>query len=287
MDTHLDCIPCFLHQSLEAARMATSDEKKHEEVMKKVMNHLQTIDFTHSPPEISQHVHHIIRTITNNLDPYKKVKKEANQHAKQQYPTLKKMVNDSENPLLTAAKLAIIGNVIDFGTMNRMNIEDMVENIAHKPFDDSGYQRFRQRVKQAKEIVYLADNTGEIFFDRLLIEQLHKENRHITYVVKQYPIINDATIDDALYAGIDEYADIIAGDKDATYSAPGLILSNMSSELQKILKNADLVISKGQGNYESLSDVDREIFFLLMVKCPLVADNIGIDVGTMVLKVKS
>ena len=287
MDTHLDCIPCFLHQSLEAARMATSDEKKHEEVMKKVMNHLQTIDFTHSPPEISQHVHHIIRTITNNLDPYKKVKKEANQQAKEQYPTLKKMVNDSEDPLLIAAKLAIIGNVIDFGTMNRMNIEDMVENIAHKPFDDSGYQRFRQRVKQAKEIVYLADNTGEIFFDRLLIEQLHKENRHITYVVKQYPIINDATIDDALYAGIDEYADIIAGDKDATYSAPGLILSNMSSELQKILKNADLVISKGQGNYESLSDVDREIFFLLMVKCPLVADNIGIDVGTMVLKVKS
>ncbi|MBS3778040.1 MAG: DUF89 family protein [Candidatus Thermoplasmatota archaeon] len=287
MQTHLDCIPCFLHQSLEAARMATRDEKKHEEVMKQVMKHLETIDFTHSPPEISQHVHHIIRNVTENTDPYIKVKKEANQHAKDQYPTLKKMVEQSNDPLLMAAKLAIIGNVIDFGTMNRMNVKDMIDNIAHKPFDDSGYQRFKQKVKDAKTIVYLADNTGEIFFDKLLLEQLQDENRHIIYVVKQYPIINDATKDDALYAGIDAYADIIAGDKDATYSAPGLVLSNMSKELQRLLKEADVVISKGQGNYESLSESDREIFFLLMVKCPLVANNIAIDQGTMVLKVKS
>ena len=287
MQTHLDCIPCFLHQSLEAARMATSDEKKHEEVMKKVMDHLQTIDFTDSPPEISQHVHHIIRTVTGNTDPYIKVKQEANQHAKKQYPTLKKMVEQSDDSLLMAAKLAIIGNVIDFGTMNRMNVKDMVENIAHKPFDDAGYELFKQRVNEAKTIVYLSDNTGEIFFDRLLLEQLHNENKKITYVVKQYAIINDATKDDALYAGIDAYADIIAGDKDATYSAPGLVLSNMSSELKELIKNADLVISKGQGNYESLSESDRELFFLLMVKCPLVASNIGIDVGTMVLKAKT
>jgi uncharacterized protein with ATP-grasp and redox domains len=185
-----------------------------------------------------------------------------------------------------AAKLAIIGNVIDFGTMNRMSITDMVENIAHKPFDDSGYARFKDQVSSAKTIVYLADNTGEIFFDRLLLEQLFDETRAITYVVKQYPIINDATKADALFAGIDTYADIIAGDKDAAYSAPGLVPANISEELHKLLGDADLVISKGQGNYESLSEFDREIFFLLMVKCPLVAKNIGIDVGTMVLKVK-
>ena len=286
MQTHLDCIPCFLHQSLEAARMATSDERKHEEVMKKVMDHLQTIDFTNSPPEISQHVHHIIRTVTGNTDPYEKVKHEANQHAKDQYPTLKKMVDHSDDPLLMAAKLAIIGNVIDFGTMNRMNVKDMIDNISHKPFDDTGFESFKQRVNDAKTIVYLADNTGEIFFDRLLLERLNHEKRHITYVVKQYPIINDATADDAVYAGIDAYADIIAGDKDSTYSAPGLVLSNMSTELQDLIHDADLVISKGQGNYESLSEINREIFFLLMVKCPLVASNIGIDVGTMVLKVK-
>lgn len=287
MYTHLDCIPCFLHQSLEAARMATTDEKKHEEVIKKVMNHLQTIDFTHSPPEISQHVHRIIRNVTSNADPYKEVKKEANKHAKIQYPILKRMITDSDDPLLMAVKFAIIGNVIDFGTMNRMNIKDMVKNIAHNPFDDKGYQQFKQKVDDAKTIVYLADNTGEIFFDRLLLEELYHKKRFITYVVKQYPIINDATKEDAFYAGIDAYADIIAGDKDAEYSAPGLVVSNMSVELQDLLKEADMVISKGQGNYESLSEINREIFFLLMVKCPLVATNIGINVGTMVLKVKS
>jgi len=287
MHTHLDCIPCFLHQSLEAARMATKDEKKHEQVMKQVMKHLQTIDFTHSPPEISQHVHHIIRNITGNIDPYERVKREANQQAKKQYPTLKNMVKKSTNPLLMAAKLSIIGNVIDFGTMNRMNIKDMVENIAHKPFDDAGYFRFKKQAENAKTIVYLADNTGEIFFDRLLLEQLQRENRTITYVVKQRPIINDATKEDALFAGIDAYAHIIAGDKEADYSAPGLVLSNMSTELEELINNADMVISKGQGNYESLNEINREIFFLLMVKCPLVAGNIGIDEGTMVLKVTS
>ena len=287
MHTHLDCIPCFLHQSLEAARMATSDEEIHEEVMKKVMNYLQTIDFHRSPPDISQHVHHIIRSVTANLDPYENVKKDANQHAKEQYPTLKRMVTDSKDPLLMAVKLAIIGNVIDFGTMNRLNVKDMVENISHKEIDNSGYKRFKTQTQKAKTIVYLADNTGEIFFDRLLLEQLHSQNRHIIYVVKQHPIINDATIDDAVYAGIDAYAEIIAGDSDAAYSAPGMVLSNMTKELHSLIKKADVVISKGQGNYESLSDIKREIFFLLMVKCPLVAKNIGIDVGTMVLKVKS
>ena len=287
MHTHLDCIPCFLHQSLEAARMATSDEQKHEEVMKKVMNYLQTIDYHRTPPEISQHVHHIIRSVTANKDPYKKVKKDANQHAKKQYPILKRMVSESTDPLLMAVKLAIIGNVIDFGTMNRINIKDMIDNISQKKFDDSDYQRFKNQIENAETIVYLADNTGEIFFDRILLGQIYSENRHITYVVKQHPIINDATIDDAVFAGIDAYAEIIAGDSDVAYSAPGMIVSNMSEELHKLIEKADVVISKGQGNYESLSENTREIFFLLMVKCPLVSTNIGIDVGTMVLKVSS
>lgn len=287
MHTYLDCIPCFLHQSLEAARMATSDEQKHEEVMKKVMDYLQTIDFHRSPPEISQHVHHIIRSVTANLDPYEKVKKDANKHAKDQYPTLKRMISDSNDPLLMSVKLAIIGNVIDFGTMNRMNVKDLIENISHNEFDDTGYNRFKTQIEKAKTIVYLADNTGEIFFDRLLLEQIYSLNRHITYVVKQYPIINDATIDDAVFAEIDAYAEIIAGDSDVAYSAPGMVVSNMTKELQSMIKKADVVISKGQGNYESLSDIKREIFFLLMVKCPLVSATIGIDVGTMVLKVKS
>ena len=287
MHTRIECIPCFLNQSIEAARMATTDEAKQVDVVKQVMNYLQTIDFTCSPPEISKHVHHIIRTVTGNNDPYKAVKMNANQFAKKQYPVLKRMVDESTDPLLLSTKLAIIGNVIDFGTMNRMDITEIVSSIAQRTIDDVAYSRFKQCINEAETIVYLADNTGEIFFDRLLLEQITKEDRSVTYVVKQHPIINDATKKDALYAGIDAYAHIIAGDKEASYSAPGMISSNISSELKTLLHDSSMVISKGQGNYESLHDVDREIFFLLMIKCPQVAEAIGMDVETMVLQVTS
>jgi len=287
MQTHLDCIPCFLHQSLEAARMAVDDEILNEQVMKEVMKYLLTIDFSFSPPEISKEVHRIIKQVTGVNDPYITVKKKANEHAKNQIPILQKMIEDSDDALLMAAKLSIIGNVVDFGTINRFNVEEMIDNIAHKPFDHKGYAVFKKRLENASSILYLADNTGEVIFDFLLIEQLAKMKKNITYVVKSNPIINDATEDDALFAGIDRYATIMKGDDGQTFSSPGMVLKYGSDEFLDALDAADMVISKGQGNYESLSMVDREVFFLLMVKCPLVANDIGINVGTMVLKVKT
>ncbi len=286
MQTHLDCIPCFLHQSLEAARMATADESKHEQVMKQIMEYLGSIDFTKSPPEISRGVHAIVKQVTGIKDPYQQVKKQANEEAQKQLPQLKKMIDEASDPLLMAVKLSIIGNVVDFGTMNRYNVMDIIENIASHPFDDAGYTLFKRRLEQASTVLFLADNTGEIVFDRLLIQQLHHKNKSITYVVKNNPIINDATKTDAEDVGIDEFAHIVTGDEGTSYSSPGLVLKYTSKTFTKLLKESDLVISKGQGNYEALNDLDREIFFLLMVKCPLVSKSIGIEVGTMVLKVK-
>jgi len=287
MQTYLDCIPCFLHQSLEAARMASKDEKVHDQVMKQVMAFLQTIDFSLSPPEISKDVHAIIKQVTGVNDPYKDVKHQANEQAKKQLPVLKKMIEEADDPLLMAVKLSIIGNVVDFGTMNRFNVGDMINNISHKPFNHEGYSVFKRRLENASSILYLADNTGEVIFDYLLLEQLYSEKKKITYVVKSNPIINDATEEDAIYAGIDSFATIMSGDTGNTYSSPGMVLRFSSTMFREALKTADMVISKGQGNYESLSAIDREVFFLLMIKCPLVAREIGIDVGTMVLKVKT
>jgi hypothetical protein len=287
MQTHLDCIPCFLHQSLEAARMATEDEQKHELVMKNVMQYLETIDFSLSPPEISRGVHAIVKQQTNNDDPYKKVKQQANREAQKQLPKLKQLIDEAEDSLLMAVKLSIIGNVVDFGTMNRYNVMEMINDIADKPFDDTDFALFKKKLDDSSSILYLADNTGEIVFDKLLLEQLHQMNKDITYVVKSNPIINDATIEDACFVGIDRFARVVNGDDGFDYSAPGLVSAFTSSDFKQMLTDADMVISKGQGNYESLSDSDREIFFLLMVKCPLVARNIQIDVGTMVLKVNA
>jgi len=287
MQTHLDCIPCFLHQSLETARMATHDETVHTKVMKQVMGFLETIDFTCSPPEISREVHRIIKQTTGVNDPYLLVKKKANEQARKQRFILEKMIGTSDDPLLMAVKVAIIGNVIDFGTMNRFNIEEMIQTISKRPFHSEGYALFKKRLEHAQSILYLADNTGEVIFDYLLLKELSTLNKDITYVVKSTPIINDATKGDALFAEIDTLATIMEGDEGNDFSAPGMVLSYASVSFKEALGKTDMVISKGQGNYESLSALDREVFFLLMIKCPLVAREIGIDLGTMVLKVRS
>lgn len=286
MKTHLECIPCFIKQSLEAARMATDDEEVHEKVLKEVMKHLETISFSNSPPELSRDVHKIIKTITKSKDPYKKVKDQSNQKVKNLYPHLKKLVDEADDPLLMAVKLAIVGNVIDFGTTNRFNLEDMINIAVKKKFVDEAYPRFKKTLEQTKTILYLADNSGEIFFDKLLIEELTKREKDITYVVKANPIINDVLVEDAKFAEIDKLATIMEGDAGQKRSAPGMVLSYVSKEFLEKLRSSDMVISKGQGNYESLSDIDREVFFLLMVKCPLVAEDIGTEMAQLVLKVK-
>jgi len=265
--------------------MATDDEELHERVMKEVMAHLQNVSFSRSPPEISMGVHDIIRKITGSDDPYRKVKDKSNEMAKKLYPGMKEMVRNAEEPLLMAIKLSIVGNVIDFGTANRFNVEEMIEKAAEKELGGE-YEEFKNALATSKSILYIADNAGEVFFDKLLIEKLAEMGKEIIYAVRANPIINDATKKDAEFAGIDEFAKIIAGDEGQEKSSPGMLLSNASSNFMEYFENSDMVISKGQGNYESLSDVGRSIVFLLMVKCPLVAKDIGIEVGTPVLKVK-
>jgi len=284
--TYLECIPCFIKQSLEAAHMATDDEEIQTEVLREVMKHLQNISLTNSPPELSREVHKIIREITKSKDPYKKVKDQSNEMAKKEYPYLKKLVNESDDPLLMAIKLSIVGNVIDFGTTNRFNIDDMIDNAVKREFDANSYPQFKRTLEQSETILYLADNTGEIFFDKLLLEELAKRQKQITYVVKANPIINDALVGDAEFAGIDKLATIIEGDSGQKLSFPGMILSYSSKNFLEIFESSDMVLSKGQGNYEGLSDVDRDVFFMLVVKCPLVAQDIGCEVGKIILKVK-
>ena len=286
MRTHLECIPCFIKQSLEAARMATDDEGIQTEVLREVMKHLQNISLTNSPPELSREVHKIIREITKSKDPYKKVKDQSNEMAKKEYPYLKKLVAESDDPLLMAIKLSIVGNVIDCGTTNRFNVDDMIDNAVKREFDASSYPQFKRTLKQSETILYLADNTGEIFFDKLLLEELAKRQKQITYVVKANPIINDALVRDAEFAGIDKIATIIEGDSGQKLSSPGMILLYASKNFLEIFESSDIVLSKGQGNYEGLSDVDRDVFFMLVVKCPLVAQDIGCEVGKLILKVK-
>ncbi len=286
MRSHLECIPCFIKQSLEAARMATDDEKIQTKVLQEVMKHLQNVSFTDSPPKLSREVHKIIREITGSKDPYKKVKETSNEIAKKKYAYLKKLVIESDDPLLMAIKLSIIGNVIDFGTTNRFNVNDLIDNSIKQELDSGSYLQFKHILEQSKTILFLADNAGEIFYDKILLEELAKKQKQITYAVKANPIINDALTEDVKFVGIDKLAKVVEWDAGQKLSSPGIILSYASENFLKIFESSDMVLSKGQGNYEGLSEVDRNVFFMLVVKCPLVAQDINSDVGKLILKVK-
>lgn len=286
MRTYLDCIPCFLRQSLEASRMVTSNETLHEIVLKKVMRYLQVISsFNNPPPELSKEVHAIVRNMLNCKDPYREVKKKSNEMANELYSRLEQIVEEAKDPFLMATKLAIIGNVIDFGAMNRFDVKDMINKAITENIDDNAYSRFKESIEKAQTILYLADNAGEIFFDKLLIKKFAEMGKRIVYAVKNNPIINDATIEDAKFAGIDKFAEVLPADEGQDKSAPGILLNYASSKFLNYFRNADVVIAKGQGNYESLSNSGREIFFLLVVKCPLVARDIRADIGNLILKV--
>jgi hypothetical protein len=258
--------------------MVTNDELVHEKVLKAVMDYLQSISFNKTPPEISMHVHQIIKEVTKCDDPYQKAKGKNNALAKRLYPWAKSIINKADDKLLAAIKIAIAGNVIDFGASMRFDVEKTMMDALKTRFAINDYEKFKLALKKAEKILYLGDNAGEVVFDKLLLNQLANAGKEIVYAVKERPIINDATMEDAIVAEIDKMVKVIA----VKGNAPGVILRLCPREFMDYYDSANMVIAKGQGNYESLSD--EPIFFLLIVKCELVARDLGVKVGDIVLK---
>ncbi len=282
MRTYLDCLPCLLSQALKAARAATDDEGVHRQVIDAVAAMIPQLSLGLRPPEIAQQGYRLIYQITRNDDPFYQAKAEANQAALALYPHLKQVVADSEEPLLTACKLAIGGNSIDLGpNFEQVDMDSIVATAIASPPAINDYQQFRSSINNSRHILYLGDNAGEIVFDRVLIEELHQlKELEIDFVVRERPIINDVTLDDAITVGMDRAARIISSGSDA----PATILSQCSSEMLKLYYSADIIIAKGQGNYESLNEEQGNIFFLLRAKCPLAADLLGVSVGDAILR---
>jgi uncharacterized protein with ATP-grasp and redox domains len=190
-------------------------------------------------------------------------------------------VDYSNDPLLTACQLAIAGNDIDLGARAEYgSIDSIIEGSLGYRLDRDTYARFKKSIEKAALILYIGDNAGETVFDRVLIEQfLPMNNSKIVFAVREKPIINDATFDDAVKAGLDKIATIISSGSDA----PATILSQCSSEMLNFYQSADIIISKGQGNYESLSGRSENIFFLFKVKCPVIARDSDFDIGSGIL----
>jgi len=278
MKTYFECIPCLLRQTFEAARLATDDETIHEQVLRKVLRAASEMNLRESPPFMAQRIHRLIRQMTGDNDPYRDIKNRFNHFALELYPELKEGIELSRKPLDMAIRLAIAGNIIDSGVNHHIDetqVHNAIEHALIAPLAGDP-EEFSEAVSEAKDILYLTDNAGEIVFDRLLIEQMPLEK--ISLAVKGSPIINDACLADAQVAGIADLVEVIDNGSDA----PGTILSECSEGFKRRFENADLIIAKGQGNYETLSDVKKNIFFMLKAKCPVIAHHVGYEVGSLV-----
>ncbi len=279
MNTSLDCIPCILRQTLEAARVASSDPAEHEAFLREVLTWAGKMDLRQSPPAITQQIHHRLREISGKDDLYRAVKDRQNLMAMDMLPDLSARVKAAKNPLLMSARLAIAGNIIDLGVNGKLTEADVhlaLKQALTEPLSGDP-DRFQTAVREAHSILYLADNAGEIAFDRLLIEQILP--KRVTLAVRGAPAINDATCEDARQVGLDQMVEVIGNGSDA----PGTILSDCSPEFYSRFRQADLIIAKGQGNFETLCDEPGNIFFLFKVKCPLVSELVHQPVGSHML----
>lgn len=290
MKVYTDCIPCFFRQALESSRLSGCGASVQRKVLMDLAKALPDLPVRSSPPEMARIVSRIVSKYSRKKDSYADAKKKSNEAALAAYPILKARLTGSEDPLAYAVELAIAGNIIDYGAKNNLDVDAELARILareetairHESRSLFDLGRFVGSIEAAHRILYLADNAGETVFDRILIERIKElyPSKEILYAVKSRPALNDALIEDAVFSGIDSVARIIASGSDA----PGTVLSLCTPEFRRLFRAADMVISKGQGNFEALSGkTRREVFFLFMVKCPVIARHVDCRIGDVVL----
>ncbi len=277
MITSHACRACFIDQMRRAAKQSNIDPDRMQEIISALEYILDGTNMNARPPEILNHLYAWLMEQTGDSNPYAEIKRSSTEQALRLYPRLKEMVRTAHDPLQTAVRIAIAGNIIDFGSADSYDLSRALQDTLHKDFARFDMPAFRERLARAEHVLYIGDNAGETVFDRVLIEHLQKP---VTYAVRDRPVINDATYEDALQAGLHKVAAIAS----TGCSAPGAVLSQCSSEFLRSYQEADMVISKGQGNYEALIGEEREIFFLLRTKCKVVSDLIGVRVGDIILE---
>jgi damage-control phosphatase, subfamily I len=278
METTLDCVPCTLRQILEASRMVSDDTEMHERIMDAVLEEIRNYKAHVRPPELNRAMHRVAYRYTGVADPYRKLKEKDTEAALRLYPSLKQRAEREEDPVPLAIRIAVTGNVIDSAVGASVDIAQCIEQELIKPFAIYDVAEFEKRLKTARRILVVGDNAGETVFDRVLIETL--AHCDITYAVRSGPILNDATVEDALAAGLGGCARVISTGSDM----PGVGLDEATDEFLEVFRGADIVISKGQGNFETLEDSGRNIFFLLKAKCASISRRLGVKQGEYVFQ---
>jgi uncharacterized protein with ATP-grasp and redox domains len=284
MRTHLECIPCFVRQALDALGQVCHDETQIDRVLKVVLVEIAGFDRTLSPPDMGRIIHAIVRQELGHADPYRAIKQRSTQEALRVMPLVRGRIERSERPFETAVRYAIAGNIMDYALASFWREDQLSDTLAKaqsQPMDEGQVDALKQAMDQAETILWLADNAGETVFDRLFIERL--SGKRIIYAVKQSPVINDAIPQDAIEAGLAPWVELIDNGTDA----PGTILSLCSSTFCDVFDHADVIIAKGQANFETLNEVDRNVYFLTQIKCAVIARHYGYGVGDWVVTTPS
>jgi len=282
------CIPCLLRRTLHTAELATSDEWLHRKILGEIMSELVRADDEATPAEM---VHRVFRKTAHTLglaDPYATEKRGWREEVLGNQEWIRKQVNRTGDPFLTALKLSIAANQLDNELRPILTLKGLVEGLEKYPFRGDPLEGFRESIAGAKKILYIHDTAGELFFDRLLIEKMEREPSLFTSVVRKVPILTDAAREDALAFGLDEVVGEII---DPGVDCQGVPLLDGSEEFRKSFDGADLILVKGQAAYETLEGhlseegcAEKDIFFLLAVKCPVMASFLGVSLGDLVLE---
>ena len=277
-----DCMPCYLVQCLSTLRQANIDEETQQSVLEHICREMIVLSSDRTPSFNSSLVLLRCYDLAGLIDPFGPAKQESNRHARQvleDYP----FDPAAENALLVALKLAVAGNVIDLGIQSTYDIEGNLAEVMKNGLDENRVNEFAACLEQAQQILIIGDNSGEIVFDTALVKVMLARGKEVVYSVKGGPILNDATKQDAIESGMNQLVPVInTGNRFL-----GVEWRLCSEKFQEHYRQADLVIAKGQANYESLEGCEHagnKTFFLLKAKCPVVATNLGVPLGDWVLR---
>ena len=283
MKVHYECAACFLRQTREALDLATENESLKMEITEIVMK-IVSKKFRKGAVSniIGTEVHRNIKELTGNNDPYSRERETSNDIALEFLPQVEGVLGDGKN-LKNYIKVAIAGNVLDFGALGlEIDMESLIVNTMEKNPTLDHSNELEKELKNSKTVLYLADNIGEIVFDKIFIEKIKEYDVEVTVALKEKPILNDACINDALKIGLNQVAKLTSTGTDSI----GIIEGDVSTEFMEIFNKSDMIIAKGLGNYEGLGEMDlmdKPVFCLLNAKCRPVAREIGVELGDNVI----
>ena len=273
-----ECVPCLVRAATEMIYRCYDNHDDMMESSRRVLKLIAGKDFGVTPVEISDDMNCLIREETGNFDPYLEMKRQKNRRALEVLPKVRKQVKNYSIPFMGALLAAAAGNILDqvAGDLSRM--EESLDNAFERGFVLDSYDEFCRLLEKAKNVLYVADNSGEIVFDRLPVEMIHEMGKKITFCVRGGPAVDDALEEDWRAAGLDSFSKLVTTGS----TALGCPWNRMGDEFKTAFKNADLIIAKGMGNYETLGHIeDNRLFIVLMAKCRRVAEPLKVRVGDL------